>query len=228
LLYDDVTRSASLGEIPWSLASRGYRSLRTLWSSTKVVERNSALPYPDVQVLTPLRLLLHEDDIQAVVHAHTDFIRRKDHLEPVVTVTLPFLCFAGKAMYTGVLAHEFLHYLHIGRVLLRSGPFGLSQGFGGTVLGGLVFDDAARPRASSVFKGSYLVSLVEKGFKRMMTDPILLGKIRGEWMDRGLPMATVRSHDLVARFSARDLMSLHFPGAVLDRVGEMDAGEATG
>jgi hypothetical protein len=228
LLFDSVTESYSAGEIPWSLTLKGFRNLKKLKSSSEVVERNSDLPYPDIQVVPTLRLLLHEDDIQAVVHAHTDFLERKRRLRPVVTVTLPFLCFAGKAMYTAVLGHEFLHYLHIAKVLVKSGPFGLGQEFGGTVLGRLVFDEAAGLEAGAVYEGSYLVSLVEKRFPEMMRDSEFLGEIRERWMDEGLPMISISSQDLTARFSAQELMSLHFPGDVLDRVSEIDEGEEFG
>lgn len=221
IFLGDVEESAALGVIPQETALRGYKRSRILRSSARVVERNAVLPYPNIRVEPRLMILLHEARVQAVLHAYVDIGSSERGLEPIVTVSLPFLCLGRKSQMTAVLAHEFLHYLSMAVKFLNSDFFTLQQRFSGTITGRLLFDEVDQTPPKKVFRGRYLREIVSERFHPTINDERLTSKIEEEWVERGLPTTILGSDDFAIRLSAEGFMSLIFPGEVLSRASQI-------
>ena len=221
IVFEDVEESVALGEIPRETAVKGYERSRILRSSVEVVERNAMLPYPDIRVEPRLTILLHESRIQAVLHAFLDVRSTEKDTEPLVSVSLPFLCFGRKQQVTAVLAHEFLHYLSMAVRFLKSDFFTLQQRFSGTITGHLLFDEVAQTPPEKVFRGRYLREVVSKRFHSIIDDEDLASQIEKDWVDVGLPTTALGSEDFVVRLSVDEFMSLVFPEEVLSRASQI-------
>ncbi|MFQ5711969.1 MAG: hypothetical protein ACE5GD_09365 [Candidatus Geothermarchaeales archaeon] len=221
VFFDRVTLISSAGKIPWKVAEEGYRNLKSLCSSIAIIEKNTDLPFPDVVVEPELKVLLHESQIQSVVHANIDFRRWDYRVSPIVSVSLPLLVFGRKALYTVVLLHEFLHYLYLSMKFLESDFFSLHLKVGDTATGRLIFDEVGQISPKNVVKSKYLINLVTEKFRHVINDRKFISTIENKWIGRNLPVINLRSQDFAVRLSPSDFTSLYFPDAVLKRARQL-------
>lgn len=220
--------SSLSGKIPWKISEKGYKNLKKLCSSIKLIERNTGLPYPDVVVEPELKVLLHESQIEAVTHANIDFKRWNHRMSPIISVSLPLLIYGKKSLYSAVLFHEFLHYLFLSMKFLRADFFSLHLKFSNTTLGRLVFDESEQVSPKMVTKNHYLVNLVTKNFGKMINDQKLLSTIEVKWIKRNLPSIRLSSQSFAVRLSSSDFMTLYFPKAILNKTKQLLGQEVVG
>lgn len=209
------------GEIPWRVAVEGYRRIKRLLSSISIIEKGSGTPYPSIFIVPELRILIHEAEVGAVIHAHIDFKRREGVVEPIISLSLPFLNLGRKAALTAVLAHEFLHYLYLAKKFLESDFFTFQQSFGETVMGRLSLDEAVQIPAKAVFKSRYLIDLVAERFQSLINDDRLMRRIEDEWISKDLPVVKLDPGDLIVHLSASEFVNLKFPREIISRVSQL-------
>lgn len=217
VLFDDVVNAALSRRVDWRHAKRGLDRLRELEKRMRKVEEASGLPYPPVRVTPEVKVLIHECGVAGVVHGNPSFVKVGDRIVPIVEVTLPLLLYADGEILTGVLAHEFLHYIYLAERCVKMDYFALGQPFGGTVLGRITFDEAQVAPPEKVYRNRYIVGLLRKRFDRLLSRRSFVRKVE-EWIEKGYPHVKISSEKLQVKMGVEDIGRIWFPREVVEAV----------
>ena len=216
--YDQVLRSAIKGEIPWDLAEKGFRRIKTLKRSIEKLEKDSGLPYPEVIITPVLKILLHSSGVESMVHGHIDFKKSSEGIIPYVNISLPFVLNGTKRVYDCVLAHELLHYLYIAKKVVTKDYFSLEQKLGDTVISHMIFDEISQFKPGIVFKNKTLIRNLEKKFDDIINDEKFVKKLEKNWINRNLPILVIPEDQFIVRFETSDFLAIKFPEDILNFV----------
>jgi len=215
ILFNDVITAGLNNEITWNHVSKAFKQLKTLNEKIKKVEGYSGLPYPPVRVSPKVEILIHEYDISGIVHARLNFIKTSNVIIPIVDLNLPFLLYADKELLTGVLAHEFLHYMFLAQKYVNSEYFSLSQYFGGTVIGRIVFDEVYQVPPEKIFSSKYVVNLLKSKLHKLLSKRGFTKKIVNNWIKKGYPHIKLPSEEFYIKMSIEEFKNLYFPEEIL-------------
>lgn len=221
IIYDEVINAAINRKIEWRHVNFSIKKLPLLSSKIRYISESTGLPYPPVLINPEVKILLHEFGVHGIVHGCIFYLKIYDRVIPVVDISLPFLLNADSKLITGVLAHEFLHYLFLAYKFIKADYFSLSQYFGGTVLGRLIFDEAHQISPKKIFKKKYVVKLLEKELAKLLGRKSFINRIIRGWIKRGFPHKELLSEEFFIRMSINEFRKLYFPSEVLDVVKEI-------
>jgi|Deesub1362B_J571_1020462.scaffolds.fasta_scaffold00004_315 hypothetical protein len=222
IIFDDVVNSAVNKRIPWRLVYNSARKIPLLVDRIRYIERITGLPYPPVKVSSTVNILVHEMDVGGIVHGNIDFIMGANRIVPIIDITLPFLLYGEKKVLTGVLAHEYLHYIFLAKKFIDSDFFSLAQFFSGTVVGRMIFDEVYQISPEYVFGKSQLSRLLERELDKMLRRKTLINKIVKGWIDKGYPAKKMLSQEFYIKLSPSEFKLLYFPSSVLEVAKRLD------
>lgn len=222
IFYDEVLKSALREEIPWSIAERGFRKIKDLASSVRLIEKDTSLPYPEIVVYPVLKVLIHESGVEAMVHGHIDFRRGVNgEVIPFINVSLPLLLNGSKHTYNYVLAHEFLHYIYLAQIYLNSDYFSMEQRLGETMISHMLFDEAVKVDAKKVFKSRYILGLMGKRQERILNDARLIERLERNWIKTKLPVIFIPEREFSKKFTISEFLNLRFPQEVIQKASKL-------
>ena len=216
--YDQVLQSAIRGEIPWDLAEKGFKRIKTLKRSIEKLEEDSGLTYPEVMITPVLKILLHSSGVESIVHGHIDFKKSSEGTIPYVNISLPFILNGTKRIYDCVLAHELLHYLYIAKKVITKDYFSLEQKLGDTIISHMIFDEISQFKPETVFKNKTLIRNLEKKFDEIVNNEKFVKKIEKSWIGRNLPVLIIPEDQFIVKFQTSEFMTIKFPKDVLNFV----------
>ena len=216
--YDQVLQSAIRGEIPWDLAEKGFKRIKTLKRSIEKLEEDSGLTYPEVTITPVLKILLHSSGVESMVHGHIDFKKSSEGIIPYVNISLPFILNGTKRIYDCVLAHELLHYLYIAKKVATKDYFSLEQKLGDTIISHMIFDEISQLKPETVFKNKTLIRNLEKKFDEIVNNEKFVKKIEKSWISKNFPVLIIPEDQFTVKFQTSEFITIKFPKDILNFV----------
>jgi len=217
ILFNEVINAWLGGAMGRIKIKDGIGKLKSLSKTIKDIEKREGLTYPPVRITPSVKVLYHEYDVKGIVHGNINFMWSGDVIQPIVELSYPFLIYADKKTWKGVLVHELLHYFFLAKKYLDSDIFSLSQYFGGTVIGRLVFDEVYMMDPRKVLRDDHLIELVTKQLEKLLSKKEFLNKII-KWIKSGKPHIQISSQDFYIKLSFSEFKKLYFPAEILNRV----------
>lgn len=212
ILFNDVINAWLSGTI--KRLPNNLRKLKEISICVGIIEKNSKIPYPPIRVVPEVKILYHEYDVTGIVHGNINFIRTGDLIYPIIELSYPFLIYSDRKLKIGVLSHELLHYLFLAKKYIKSDIFGLSQYFGGTVIGHLVFDETYIINPNKIFNDKKIIKLLTEDLEKLLARKGFIKRIL-KWIESGKPSRHLHSQEFHIKLSYGEFKKLYFPDEVL-------------
>ena len=221
--YDEVINSALKGEIPWKLARSGLTKIKVLSESVRDVEKKASLSYPPIIIEPVLKILIHEEGTESLVHGYVDVNKETSPPTLVVKLSLPFVLQGGKRLFKCVLSHELLHYIYFIYKVTSGDVLMMEQTLGNTFYSHLLFDEARSIPAEEVFKDKKVALNLRKRCEKELNNEKFLSKILTSWIERGLPTIHLPEADFIVRLTPEELLSIKVPEDLSDLLERLKA-----
>ena len=212
--YDPVNVYALNGRLRKALARRGYDKIFELKKRLEYLVIHSGMPYPPVTVLPEARLVVHEDDVTAVVYANINYRFSGGYLHPIVEIYLPFLLYSPSGLQTLVMAHEFLHYIYLAIRYVSSDYLMNPLIYTGDLTGRSFLEDLYTVSPEKVFDNKRFVKKLYR-LNRLLDKSRVGYLIKKRWVDKGLPSKSIFADDFRIKISMNMWTNMYFPEEVL-------------
>jgi hypothetical protein len=161
------------------------------------IEKITSIGYP-IFFIEP-NLLIANSDIEyqqySLVYARTiPFCTTENRIKIVIQLSAPLVMYGLKGTLHAVLAHEFLHYLHMLKTIINLDV--TSDNISNTLYENSFSDNEKTLDSSKVFKGDpYLQKLIHKKFANGFNDTKLDKKTETFWIKKKLPIQKIMIGD---------------------------------
>jgi len=135
--------------------------------------------------------------------------------------SFPLLKYGNIKLWKAILTHELLHYYYLAIKYIESDIFSLSQYFVGTVIGKLIFDEVHAIEPNKILRDKYLIRLVTRDLKKMLTEKKFLNKVLS-WIESKKPFIKVSAQDFYVKLSFSEFKKLYFPLVILNKLRKRD------
>ena len=157
------------------------------------IERITSIDYPYYFIEPNLLIATSAIEYQqySIVYARTiPFCTSENRIKIVIQLSAPLVMYGLKGTIHSVLAHEFLHYLHILKKIINLEV--TSDNISNTLYENSFSDNEKTLNFTTVFKGdAYLQKLINKKFANGFNDPKLDKKTEIFWIKKKLPMQKI-------------------------------------
>ena len=172
------------------------------------VEKATGIKYP-LYYIEP-KLVISTSEVEsgqfAILFARTIPVILNGQLTTVVQLTAPLITYALMGTIHAILAHEFLHYLHLMRKMIKMDI--ISDEVSSSLFEEWYIDHSHMIQEKVVFKRDpYLVRHLLSKFSTGFKDSRLENKVIREWMHKGLPVTKIRLDSNVTKLPIEKIAS---------------------
>jgi hypothetical protein len=172
------------------------------------VEMATGIKYP-LYYIEP-KLVISTSEVEsgqfAILFARTIPVILNGQLTTVVQLTAPLITYALMGTIHAILAHEFLHYLHLMRKMIKMDI--ISDEVSSSLFEEWYIDHSHMMLEKVVFKRDpYLVRHLLSKFSAGFKDGRLENKVIREWMHKGLPVTKIQLDSNVTKLPIEKIAS---------------------
>ena len=161
------------------------------------IERITSIDYPDYYIEPNLLIATSDIEYQqySILYARTiPFCTLENKIKIVIQLSASLVMYGLKGTIHAVLAHEFLHYLHLVKNIINLDV--ASDNISSTLHENSYSDYEKTLDSTRVFKGdSYLQKLIDKKFANGFNDSKLDKKTESFWINKKLPIQKIMIGD---------------------------------
>lgn len=217
-----LDQAESRGTIPKAISKKARSRIRYLKGAVARVEKASGIAYPPyyVEPVLPVTRSVAEYGQMGVLFARVIPTTAAGALSILVQFSAALLAFGAKGTVEAVAAHEFTHYVDLVRRLSRTEV--LSDPSSSTLFESSYADTERTVAPKLVFADKALVSLVDRKFKQVLSDPRLNRQVEEKWVAKGLPVRFVPPEENAVRVAMSSVLSARFDPALLAKLKSME------
>lgn len=183
------------------------------------VEKATGIKYPPYYIEP--KLVVSTSAVESgqfgILFARTIPVILNDQLTTVVQLTAPLIAYALMGTIHAILAHEFLHYLHLMRKIIKMDI--LSDEISPSLLKEWYTDNSHVLQEKVVFKRDpYLVRHLITKFSTGFKDSRLEDKVVREWMRNGLPLTKIQLDSNVTKLPIEKIASTRIDPGLKEKI----------
>jgi hypothetical protein len=152
-----------------------------------------------------------------ILFARTIPVVLNDQLRIIVQLTAPLISYALMGTIQAILAHEFLHYLHLMKKIIRMDI--ISDEISPSLFEESYMDHSHMIPEKVVFKkDAYIIRQLLTKFSTGFRDSRLEEKVIREWMHKGLPVTKIQLNSNVTKLPIEKIASANIDPGLKEKI----------